>query len=243
MAFEANPAPPSRDKSLERMVGILRIAHDVKQKEHDKLQIAIRNMIMFGNKPLTDDKKIYQYIPENQKEFWDNGSVIQSASSAIQPVVNRQKTTLFETEMRVPTDTQTIFEQEPKKKEVKDEQSFFQKLTGKKTKRMINTNDPYQSSVKQFENELKVLNQIELFFEYQSYGMKKARRGVRTSILSQYKDFHYNRFFKISTPLTRLHRMYIDDILSDEKKYAVAVSASLDKELYRKEQTELQKQM
>jgi len=238
VAFEPRPTPPSRDKALERMVGILRIAHDSKEKVHSRLLLEIRNMIIFGNKPLTEEGKVYQYQPENQKEFWDSGSIIQSASSAIQPVVNRQKTNLFETEMRVPTDVQTIFESEPKKKEVKDEQSFFQKLTGKKTKRMINTNDPYQSSVKQFENEIRVLNQIELFFEYQSYGMKKARRGVRNSILVPYKDLHFNRFFKISTPLTRLHRMYIDDILSDEKKYAVAVSASIDKELYRKEQAE-----
>ena len=241
MAFEARATPPSREKTLDRASSILRYVHEVRQKEHEKLQIAVSNMIIFGNKPLTEGK-VYQYEPEYQKEFWASGSTIQSASSSIQPVVNRQKTTLFETEMRVPTDVQTIFESEPKKKDVKDEQSFFQKLTGKRTKRVVNTNDPYQSSIKQFEKELTILNQIELFFEYQSYGMKKARRGLKISTLMEYRDFHYNRFFKISTSLIRLHRMFLDDSLSDEQKYAVQVSATIEKELYRKEQ-EQQKQM
>jgi len=241
MAFEARATPPSREKTLDRASSILRYVHEVRQKEHEKLLVAVSNMIIFGNKPLNKDGKVYQYDPENQKEFWKSGSIIQSASSSIQPVINRQKTTLFETEMRVPTDVQTIFESEPKKKEVKDEQSFFQKLTGKKTKRMVNAKDPYQSSIEQFEKELKIINQIELFFEYQSYGMKKAKRGLKISTLAEYRDFHYNRFFKISTSLIRLHRMFLDDSLSDEQKYAVQVSATIEKELYRKEQIDQQK--
>ncbi len=52
MATEFSSVPPSREKTLDRMAGIIQSGVEKKEKEHQQLLIAVRNIIAFGKKIL-----------------------------------------------------------------------------------------------------------------------------------------------------------------------------------------------
>jgi len=233
-------SPPSREKSLDRMTSIIRIGHDTRTREHQSLLNAVNEIIQFGLEPMVNDR-VYQYEQKNQKQILKPLSLLQSASSSIQPVITKQKIDLFKLEMQMPPDMEfSVPTTEPPKKDEKEkpQQSFTDKLLGRKTKRIINTSDPYQSNISEFQSDVAKIKQLELFIEYQAFGVKKALRYKPLAMIV-YKSFHYNRFqFNIAPAIIRLHRQYIDNLLSTEKQYATQVAIGIQSELQRIENAE-----
>lgn len=228
--------PPSREKTLERMSNVVRIGHDTLIKEHEKLLSAFKQVVQFGyEKPVGEIP--YQYLDTNQKKFYDSFTPILSATYVIDLITNKIKSDLFRVENMIVTEVDALqgnSQMPPMNTEEKSEsKSIVEKVFGSKKRREVNDTDPYQIYVPNVSKNLLAIKKLELFMEYQAYGVRKAPKK-RLNWMMRYKAFHYSRFqFAIAPPIIRLHRQYIDMKLTEEQKYAVLIASSTDRELFK----------
>lgn len=236
------PPPPSREYNQKRMVDIVRIGHDTLLTEHKKIQDAVLGIYNFQAIPSNRESgKVFQYQLENQSLYHIHEIILQSATATIQPVINAIKGDLFKLENMIQTDfnvDQPDTQLRTQKPELTDEgqkpKTIKERLGfGEKKKRVLTASDPYQHGLPYLTNDLKKLDRLERFSEYQSYGVDLADH---TSFVGQmnYLKFHRTRFkFEIASPIIKLHKMYIDMVFRDEKNFASKIAGNLDKEMFK----------
>lgn len=240
MAYQ--PPPPSREYNQKRVVDIVRIGHDTLDKEHKKLQEAVKGIYNFQaipNNPSTG--KIYQYELENQHLFDEFEVLISSVLGVFEPVVNESKKNLFSLEMGIPQGTEYDMPPQPTPKDtgqdyIKDSRSFMDKLKGvQKQKRIIMPHDPYEHGIEFLTKTMEKMDTFELFVEYQAFGVDLMTGAFPASSygMMYYLTFHRNRFKHFIAPtILRVHRQYIEMIKKREKEGAIKMAKGMDEELY-----------
>lgn len=241
--------PPSKEKVLERMAGIIRVGHDTHQKEHTTLLASCAKLTEFGNMEFImvknekgiEEKKHPQYSKSKQGVFYQYVNPIISASSTVSSVINQEKMDMFKLENLIPTDLDPLASSLPPPMsplEQNESQGILGKIFGRKPKRVAHDNDPYQIALEEWKDYRSVVKMLDLFIEYQAYGVRKAMKRSY-NWMEQYRSFHYSRFqFLVQPTVIRLHRRYIDHELNNEKKLAVKVATALEKEIARDEKNQ-----
>jgi len=224
--------PPSREKVYDRMGSIVRIGHDTLDKEHTKLKISVTKIIEFGYTKTKDKNILYQYDPDNQTKFYIPLMEIIDASSTIEPMINREKVEMFRLENLVvpPDPLVTVPTTQTEKEKKSSSGGLIGKIFGKK--QVAKSNEPYQVAIPYIFDNLNRIKRLDLFIEYQAYGVKLAKKRSQLW-MDRYRRFHYNRFqFVVMPPIIRKHKQYIEAIKSEDKKYAVLVATALDKVMH-----------
>jgi len=232
---------PSRELNMKRMVDIVRIGHDTLDDEHTNLMTAIEEIITFqmiASNLDVDNPKVFQYEEKNQYMIEPHLNTISSAMASIEPIVNFSKSQMYLLELRaqgrIPEMELTPSGEGSETKDIKekDSRSIKEKLFGASKRRIVTKTDPYQHSIDYLTDTMKKIPRIELFMEYQAYGVDLARYATFKGMLS-YLRFHRNRFkYEMRPALIRAHKMYIELVKADERRGAIEVATSQSKEIF-----------
>lgn len=233
--------PATREMNMKRAIDITRIGHDTLDDEHEKIVKAVLQIQAFqalGQDETVKEKKVYQFQEENQHLIEPHIITLFTASATIEPVVNHYKQEMFRTEilgagatpeMVLPDTPEPKTDEKPKKEE---KRSLTERLFNKPKKRIVSSDDPYRISIPYYNDNMKKLERVERFAEYQAYGVELAE-VVGYSGMMNYLRFHRTRFkFDVAYPLIRSHKAYIEIIKSQEKQIAGIVASAQSKEIF-----------
>lgn len=229
-SYQSSPA--TREKVLDRMSSILRVSHDTKDKEHKQLRTSCTKIIEFGYEKTEEGKLIYQYDPKNQNKFYLEMENIIDGSSAIEQLSNKEKTDMYRLEnLVIPPNPLVTVPTSSSERERKDSGGTMERIFGRK-KSETKANAPYQITIPNIRDDLNRIKRLDLFIEYQAYGVKLASK--RSFIwMDSYRRFHYNRFqFAVAPVIIRKHKQYIEALKAEEKTMAVMVATALERNLH-----------
>lgn len=213
---------PTREKIQSDLAEVLRISYETQKKQESELKIAVNKIIEFFFKPPKKDTKIpYQYLEENQKEFYDSANTISIALSQVEPVLSDMKTRMFNLEkgnqvIDQPTspDTPTIIAQNPPEKRPLISNPFH------KTKKPAPTN-PYQSTIDIQRRTINVIYDWELTIEYQAFGVDLVKE-LELEGIQNYLTYHRNKYcWDIAPNILRIFKQGLELQLDKEKQYAL----------------------
>lgn len=231
--------PATREHNMKRSIDITRIGHDTLDDEHEKLKKSILEIFRFQHYATPKDEPIiFQFRNENQYMIEPHLLNLMTASASIEPVVNHYKTQMFQTEMMA-KGLEAEMEMEPvQRKSKKDEpdaeskQSIGDRILGRPKKRLVSKDDPYRISVPFYSENMKKLERVERFVEYQAYGVDLAEIASKAG-MDNYLRFHRTRFkFDVAYPLVRSHKAHIEIIKANEKHLAGAIASSISQEIF-----------
>ncbi len=234
MSSDFTPPPATREQQLKRSIDVIRFGHDVLIDEHADLCKAVLEIKKFQAIP-SDRKlgKVYQYQIENQEIYDTNEMTLISATACFLPVVNTYKQELWKSELQVGSEYDTEYKDTKTVPEKEEKKSFKEMLgfDGKK-KRVIDSNAPYQHAIPYLTDSLKKIERLDLFGEYQSYGIGLAKHTSFSGMI-EYLDFHRTRFkFDIAPEIIRKHKQYVNMVLREERVGMINVASKIDAELY-----------
>ena len=229
--------PPSREQIAYDMSEIIRREHDIhgtRQITSDGLNSALGAMAKFVLMPTPASEKIpYQYQLENQPVFETNQIIISSALDKVDTVLNDLKTKMYQLErnqrqimmpnMSEPVPVQSL--------EPKERKSVFPSF---RTPKPVppNPNDPFQSSLEQQRKTLKLIDDWNLFVEWQNEGVEYWEDFSRIAY-DDYLSTHRTMFRKDVEPnLMRIYSQGLNLVLMQEKILATQYGSSMMKEIF-----------
>lgn len=235
---------PTREGNLKRALDIVRIGHDTLPDEHEHLKNACIEIIKFQSIVSATEgidpkkRKVYQYQIENQSQIEPYIMTLNSATATFEAVINHNKERMFKLELlangRIPEVSMSREEYKDSNVDAKDvkKPSFKEKIFGSSNKRIVGKDEPYQHSVDFYTTNMKKLDRLERFGEYQAYGVDLAEYSSYTGMM-QYLRFHRTRFkFDMVPSILRNHKAYIELVKAQEREGAVAIATSTQKEIY-----------
>lgn len=236
--MSSHDPPPSREQIAHDMSEIIRREHDIhgtSQTTSDGLNKALSRMSAFVLMSTPADEKIpYQYKLENQSLFEVNQVIISSALDKVDTVLNDLKTKMYQLEknqrqIMMPNMSEPVPVQSPS--EPKEKKSVFPSF---RTPKPIppNPNDPFQSSLEQQRKTLKLIDDWNLFVEWQSEGVEYWEDFSRIAY-DDYLSTHRTMFRKDVEPnLMRIYSQGLNLVLMQEKVLATQYGGAMMKEIY-----------
>ncbi len=235
----SNEPLPSREQIAYDMSEIIRREHDIhgtRQITSDGLNNALTAMAIFVLKPTPVDEKIpYQYQLENQTIFESNQIIISSALDKVDTVLNDLKTKMYQLEknqhqVMMQNSPEPIPVQSPTP-ESKERKSIFPSLRTPKPI-PLNPNDPYQSSLEQQRKTIKLVDDWNLFVEWQTLGVEYWEDFSRIAY-DEYLSIHRTMFRSDIEPnLMRIYSQGLNLVLMQEKILATQYGSSMMKEIF-----------